>query len=114
MKGQLALALSLSPFVIRSRGFQLSPDLQKKACYCGGRRSGKKNTLHGSTPISRSTARADSAGTWGDSSMRGAILERDFGALATEVARKKLIQLLSGEKLLLLVFQSLLGFGIAF
>lgn len=50
----------------------------------------------------------------GDSSMRGTILERDFGALAAEMARKKLIQLLSGEKLLLLVFQSLLGFGIAF
>ena len=51
MKGQLALALSLSPFVIRSRRFHLPPDLKNEACYCGDRRSGEKNTLHGSTPL---------------------------------------------------------------
>lgn len=64
MKGQLALALSLSPFVIRSRRFHLPPDLKNEACYCGDRCSGKKNTLHGNTPFFRSATRADSAGTW--------------------------------------------------
>lgn len=60
--GQLALAPLLSPFVIRSRGFQFSPDPQQEVCYCGGRCSGKKNSFHGNTPISRSAARADFAG----------------------------------------------------
>ena len=45
MKGQLALALSLSPFVIRSRRFHLPPDLKDEACYCGDRRSGEKGEL---------------------------------------------------------------------